>query len=339
MGRCAPYAVNHCDDMADRTNLNKGSGIMSKMSVIIPLYRGRDTLASTLHSVAMQSIINETEIVVVNDADNANYADILAKFDDLNIVYVQREKNGGCSAARNTGIKNAKNSFITFLDSDDNFISPLSLEIMYNRIVAEKADILVSTFESEMRFANGVAIKQMKSAMTWLHGKVFRRQYLLDNNLFFKENLRLNEDMEFNQIAFDLGGKVAEIPMVTYLWRDNPKSITHESLYENKKWFVLAAIESLKDGIERGIACEKIRLRVLQNLCMIYQYYDIVINDTPEMAEDYIAVCKDYWRLCEPLVRDVSDEEARKIFCAAMRDYEDIPSVTFVEFLNKLRAD
>ena len=72
---------------------------------------------------------------------------------------------------------------------------------------------------------------------------------------------------------------------------------------------------------------------------MIYQYYDIVINDTPEMAEDYIAVCKDYWRLCEPLVKDVSDEEARKIFCAAMRDYGDIPSVTFVEFVNKLRAD
>ena len=77
----------------------------------------------------------------------------------------------------------------------------------------------------------------------------------------------------------------------------------------------------------------------MQNLCMIYQYYDIVINDTPEMAEDYIAVCKDFWQLCEPLVKDVSDEEARKIFCAVMRDYEDIPSVTFVEFLNKLRAD
>lgn len=341
MGRCAPYAVNHCDDMADRTNLNKGSGIMYKMSVIIPCYDARDTIFSTLHSIAMQSIAREVEIVIVNDADGLNYAHILdtASFKDLHMKYVVRENNGGCAAARNTGIREASADYVLFADSDDQFVNPLALEIMYNRIVAEKADILVSTFESEMRFANGVAIKQMKNAMTWMHGKVLRRQYLLDNNLFFKENLRLNEDMEFNQIAFDLGGKVAEIPMVTYLWRDNPKSITHKSLYENKRWFVLAAIESLKNSTERGIACDKIRLRVLQNLCMIYQYYDIVINDTPEMAEDYIAVCKDYWRLCEPLVRDVSDEEARKIFCAAMRDYEDIPSVTFVEFLNKLRAD
>lgn len=314
---------------------------MYKMSVIIPCYNARETIAQTLHSIAMQSIANEIEIVVVNDGDGLKYDSILdmASFGDLHIKYIEREKNGGCGAARNTGIREALGDFLIFVDSDDQLVSSLALEVMHNRIAAEKADILVSTFESEMRFTNGVAIKQMRNAITWMHGKVFRRQYLLDNNLFFKENLRLNEDMEFNQIAFDLGGKVAEIPMVTYLWRDNPKSITHESLYENKKWFVLAAIESLKDSTERGIACDKIGLRVLQNLCMIYQYYDIVINDTPEMSEDYIAVCKDFWRLCEPLVRDVSDEEARKIFCAAMRDYEDIPSVTFVEFLNKLRAD
>lgn len=312
---------------------------MGKISVIIPLYKGHDTLGSTLYSVAMQSIINETEIVVVNDADNVNYADILAKFDDLNIVYVQREENGGCGAARNTGIKEASNSTICFLDSDDQLTNSLSLEIMYNRIVAEKADVLVSVFESEMRFKNGVAIKQMKNAVTWCHGKVYRKQYLLDNNIFFDERLQINEDCLFHQLLFDSGAKVAEMPMVTLMWRDNPKSLTHESLYKNKRTFVEAVTYYLEESAKRGLDKEKVTLRVLQNLCMIYQYYDIVINDTPEMAEDYIAVCKDYWRLCEPLVRDVSDEEARKIFCAAMRDYEDIPSVTFVEFLNKLRAD
>lgn len=312
---------------------------MGKISVIIPLYKGHDTLGSTLYSVAMQSIINETEIVVVNDADNVNYADILAKFDGLNIVYVQREENGGCAAARNTGIKEASNSTICFLDSDDQLTNSLSLEIMYNRIVAEKADVLVSVFESEMRFKNGVAIKQMKNAVTWCHGKVYRKQYLLDNNIFFDERLRINEDCLFHQLLFDSGAKVAEMPMVTLMWRDNPKSLTHESLYKNKRTFVEAVTYYLEESAKRRLDKEKVTLRVLQNLCMIYQYYDIVINDTPEMAEDYIAVCKDFWRLSEPLVRDVNDEEARKIFCAAMRDYEDIPSVTFMEFLNKLRAD
>lgn len=312
---------------------------MYKMSVIIPCYNARDTIASTLHSIAMQSIADEVEVVIVNDADGVDYTDILGRFTDLHIKYVINPENRGCGGARNTGIKESSNSFCVFIDSDDAFSNCLALEIMYNRIVAEKADVLVSVFESEMRLKNGIAIKQMKNAVTWCHSKVYRKQYLLDNNIFFDERLRINEDCLFHQLLFDSGAKVAEMPMVTLMWRDNPKSLTHESLYKNKRTFVEAVTYYLEESAKRGLDKEKVTLRVLQNLCMIYQYYDIVINDTPEMAEDYIAVCKDFWRLCEPLVKDVSDEEARKIFCAAMRDYEDIPSVTFVEFLNKLRAD
>lgn len=174
---------------------------MPKLSVIIPCYKARDTIAKTLHSIAMQSIADETEVLVINDFDGIDYSDILAKFDDLNIVYVQREQNGGCGQARNTGICNASADFILFADSDDQLTNSLSLENMYNRIVAEKADVLVSVFESEMRFKNGVAIKQMKNAVTWCHGKVYRKQYLLDNNIFFDERLRINEDCLFHQIG------------------------------------------------------------------------------------------------------------------------------------------
>lgn len=310
---------------------------MGKISVIIPLYKGHDTLGSTLYSVAMQSIINETEIVVVNDFDGIDYSDILAKFDDLNIVYVQREKNGGCAASRNTGIKNAKNSFITFLDSDDNFVSPLSLEIMYNRIVAEKADVLVSVFESEMRFKNGVAIKQMKNAVTWCHGKVYRKQYLLDNNIFFDERLRINEDCLFHQLLFDSGAKVVEIPMATLMRRDNPKSLTHESLYKNKRTFVEAVTYYLEESAKRGLDKEKVTLRTLQNLCVMYGYYNIILDDCPENKEDYLSACREWWKLAEGITNGVSDEYITKVFLAVNKTSEVVPSVTLIEFLGSIR--
>lgn len=310
---------------------------MGKISVIIPLYKGHDTLGSTLYSVAMQSIINETEIVVVNDADNVNYADILAKFDDLNIVYVQRKQNGGCAASRNTGIKNAKNSFITFLDSDDNFVSPLSLEIMYNRIVAEKADVLVSAFESEMRFKNGVAIKQMKNAVTWCHGKVYRKQYLLDNNIFFDEGLRINEDCLFHQLLFDSGAKVAEIPMVTLMWRDNPNSVTHENLYKNKKSYVEAVTVYLQDCAGRKMDSSKVVLRTLQNLVVCYQHYTIIMDDTPEMENDYLQACRTYWKLAEPIVNDVDDDYFTKVYCAIMKEFNAVPVIGFTQFLKLIQ--
>lgn len=310
---------------------------MYKMSVIIPCYNARDTIAKTLHSIAMQSIAGETEVILVNDADGADHADILSRFGDLHIKYVVRDINGGAGAARNTGIRNAESDYLVFIDSDDQFVNPLSLEILHNRIVAEKADVLSSTFESEMRLANGVAIKQMKSMPTWTHGRIYRKQYLLDNNIFFDERLRINEDCLFHQLLFDGGAKVAEIPMVTLMWRDNPKSLTHESLYKNKRTFVEAVTYYLEESAKRGLDKEKVTLRVLQNLCTIYFYYNIVLDDCPENKEDYLSACREWWKLAENITSGVSDEYITKVFLAVNKTSEVIPSVTLQEFLDLIR--
>lgn len=309
-----------------------------KMSVIIPCYKATETLSKTLHSIAMQSISDEIEIVLVNDCDGLYYDNIMYVFPELDIQYIVREKNGGCGAARNTGIKKAKADYIIFIDSDDCFSNCLALEIMYNRIVAEKADMLVSVFESEMRFADGVGIRKMEHKPTWCHAKAYRKQFLLDNYIFFDEELRINEDAEFHQILIDLGAKVAEIPMVTLMWRDNPKSITHQSFYDNKKTFVQAAIKYLVECEKRKMSGEKVVLRVLQNLVVIYQYYNIVLDDCPENESDYLDWCKKYWKICEPIVREVDDEYITKVYCGIMKDFGIIPNVTFVQFLDRIKG-
>ena len=310
---------------------------MYKMSVIIPCYNARDTIAKTLHSIAMQSIVDEIEVIIVDDAGDQSYRDILDNFPDLYIRYIPREINGGAGAARNSGIKASETNFCVFIDSDDNFVSPLSLEILHNRIVAEKADVLSSTFESEMRLANGVAIKQMKSMPTWTHGRIYRKQYLLDNNIFFDERLRINEDCLFHQLLFDSGAKVVEIPMVTLMWRDNPKSLTHENLYKNKRTFVEAVTYYLEESAKHGLDKEKVTLRTLQNLCVMYGYYNIVLDDCPENKEDYLSACREWWKLAENITNGVSDEYITKVFLAVNKTSEVIPSVTLIEFLDSIR--
>ncbi len=313
---------------------------MGKISVIIPLYKGHSTLKQTLCSIAMQSIINETEIVIVNDCDGVNYEDILAKFDDLNIKYVINPRNLGCAGARNTGIREASNSIICFVDSDDQYTNPLTLEIMYNKIKAEKVDMLAGDFESEMRQDNGIAIKKIEKSPVWCHNKYYRRQFLLDNNLFFNEKLRINEDMEFHQLFIDMGGKVTYVPFCGYMWRDNAKSVTHESLYKNKKLFVTASAEYIRDCEKRGMGGEKIVRRILQNLVMVYYYYQIVLDDTPENKDDYLAVCREYWKLADKYTANVSDEEITRVFLPIMKQQCSlIPSVTFMEFLDEIRAE
>lgn len=313
---------------------------MGKISVIIPLHKGHDTLKQTLYSIAMQSIIDETEIVIVNDCDGINYADILSKFDDLNIKYVTNPRNLGCAGARNTGIREASNSIICFIDSDDQFISSLTLEVMYNRIKAEGADMLAGAFESEMRQDNGIAIKKMERSPVWCHNKFYRRQFLIDNNLFFNENLRICEDTEFHQLLIDMGGKVAYTPFCGYMWRDNQKSVTHENLYKNKWWFVKAVTEYLRECKERGMGGEKVVHRTLQNLVVAYDYFQIVLDDTPENKDDFLAACREYWKLADEVTAGVSDEEITRVFLPIMRQQcSVIPSVSFTEFLDMIRAE
>lgn len=312
---------------------------MYKMSVIIPCYNARDTIAKTLHSIAMQSIADKIEVIVVNDADGVSYTDILGQFTDLHIKYVTNPENRGCAGARNTGIRNATADFCTFVDSDDTFSNCLTLEIMYNKIKSEKVDMLAGDFESEMRQDNGIAIKKIEKSPVWCHNKYYRRQFLLDNNLFFNENLRICEDTEFHQLLIDMGGKVAYIPFCGYMWRDNQKSVTHESLYKNKWWFVKAITEYLRDCKQRGLGGEKVVHRTLQNLVVAYEYYNIVLDDTPENKDDYLAACREYWKLADEITAGVSDEEITRVFLPIMRQQCSlIPSVTFTEFLDEIRA-
>lgn len=312
---------------------------MSKIDVIIPCYNARETLYKTLASIAMQSIAEDIGVYVINDCDGLSYYDIFRCFPEMDIHYIIREKNGGCGASRNTGLRNATADYITFIDSDDQFTSSLCLEVMYNRIKAEKVDMLAGEFESEMRQNNGIAIKKMERSMVWCHNKFYRRQFLLDNNLFFNESLRICEDTEFHQLLIDMGAKVSYIPFCGYLWRDNQKSITHESLYKNKWWFVKAVTEYLRDCEKRGLSGDKVTLRVMQNLVVAFDYYNITLDDCPENKDDFLEACREYWKLAEPYVVNVSDEEITKVYLRIMKQQcSGIPSVTFVEFLDLIRS-
>lgn len=310
---------------------------MPKVSVIIPTYKARETIAKTLHSIAAQSIVDDIEIVIINDHDGLDYSDILGKFSDLDIKYIVHSENQGCGGARNTGIREAKNSYIVFADSDDQWANPLAIELLYCAITSQKADAVRSAFLSEIRDEKGITIRKMEHTCTWVHGCMFRRQYLLDNNLWFSYKLRLNEDMLFNQLLVDGGAKIVEIPEITYCWRDNPKSVTHESIYKNKAVFVEACEEYIAECERRGMSGERITTRVLQNLMVIYQYYNVVCDECEDRSDEFLALCKRYWKSCAPIVSDVDDEWVTQVYVSVMRGFEIIPTVGFMEFLEMIR--
>jgi len=109
-----------------------------KFGIIIPTYNRPGYVAEAVDSVLSQTHPAWT-LIVVNDASSADYASVLPKLQsDPRIVYIVREKNGGCNAARNTAIDEAvrrKLDYVVFVD-DEEKLHPRCLEVALEKISA-----------------------------------------------------------------------------------------------------------------------------------------------------------------------------------------------------------
>ena len=89
--------------------------ICKKISVVIPVFNGEDTIQETISSILLQNYAN-IEILVINDGSTDNTKEITLQ---NQVKYIEHSVNMGPSAARNTGIQNATGDYIYFIDADD----------------------------------------------------------------------------------------------------------------------------------------------------------------------------------------------------------------------------
>jgi len=103
--------------------------MQSKVTLIIPVHNSAATIKDTLESVIGQTF-GGWEAVIVDDGSSDETEEIVRNYlnKDKRIRFIKQQKSG-VSAARNTGIENALNDWLLFLDADD-LIKPEMLEKM-----------------------------------------------------------------------------------------------------------------------------------------------------------------------------------------------------------------
>lgn len=103
------------------------------ISVIVPVYNIKEYLERCVDSILAQTWGN-LEVLLVDDGSDdgtEKLVDELGERDDR--IRVFHKKNGGSSSARNLGIREAKGTYIGFVDSDD-YIEPFMYERLYRAI-------------------------------------------------------------------------------------------------------------------------------------------------------------------------------------------------------------
>ena len=124
---------------------------MTKLSIIVPIYGVEQYLRKCVDSLLNQDIV-DYEIILVDDGSPDDCPQICdeyakksqesrAKSQELPCIRVIHRKNGGLSAARNSGIEVAQGEYIMFVDSDD-FIEPNVLKGLLNQVERDNLDVL-----------------------------------------------------------------------------------------------------------------------------------------------------------------------------------------------------
>lgn len=174
-----------------------------KLQILIPQYKETEKIIKPLlDSIEVQQNVdlqNEVGVIIVNDGTDVH---LTQKFFDrysFPIEYYLNEHKG-VSATRNACLDYAKADYVMFCDADDMFYNACGLYIIFREIDNGGFDSLVSAFIEESRELQSKTPLYINHEMdsTFVHGKVHRRQYLIDNNIRWNEKLTIHEDSYFN---------------------------------------------------------------------------------------------------------------------------------------------
>jgi glycosyltransferase involved in cell wall biosynthesis len=114
------------------------------VSVIVPVYNREHTIAKAIKSIQNQTF-DEWEAIIVDDCSTDGTVQIVKRMakDDYRIRIIVHVVNRGAQAARNTGIKAANGTWLSFLDSDDEWL-PDSLSIRIQKALMDKVAVVHS---------------------------------------------------------------------------------------------------------------------------------------------------------------------------------------------------
>lgn len=163
---------------------------MIKLSFIVPVYNVEQYLRKCIDSLLAQDIpSSEYEIILVDDGSPDKCPQICDEYAAAHKnVQVIHQKNGGLSAARNTGIEVAKGGYICFVDSDD-FWEENALGGIMLQIEREQLDVLRFDYQNVRIGVDG----QYEVFYPYKnHHTVDRREDVVDGIAYLNERMGYN---------------------------------------------------------------------------------------------------------------------------------------------------
>ncbi|MDQ5983569.1 MAG: Undecaprenyl-phosphate 4-deoxy-4-formamido-L-arabinose transferase [Eubacteriales bacterium SKADARSKE-1] len=290
-----------------------------KVSIIIPVYNVEPYLQECMDSIVNQTL-KDIEIICIDDCSTDNSFNILNEYakSDNRIKLIKQTKNQGAYVARNLGLKIATGEYIGFVDPDD-YIEPNTYEMSYVRAKKDNADIVVFGGESfsdnfvkpidsiDASFKNQKCFKEYSKALLVIWNKIYKRDMLLDNNIWFREE-RYGMDTVFCFKVFPFAKNISFLSNKLYHWRKQVGNSASSTTWSNINTHTQKKLDQLQYFLDDWRSSGFIKDNEVDLLrWATWRLYDLLVNKLdPDLKCSY---CK---RFFDILGNDVYSEKTLK---------------------------
>ena len=246
--------------------------------------------------------------------------------------------HGGIAKARNWCIDHSKATWIKWCDFDDMFAGVYSVQQIMNVLNNDQFDLLWFDLLCD---DHGKVINRTERNPVFVHDKVFRRSFLLDKGIRFKEDLTWCEDSAFLAlIEMDIDhqriGKIkAQAPIYLYIVRDGSLCNRPEIKFANLKSFFKRHCYVAEEFKKRGLTAQYNTMCVRT---MADSYYTLV--KAPDIEEDKTEFAAEVWRWYEDhreAIGDCTKPDFDLVMRAVNRERYDGGEITGGEFIEWIR--
>jgi glycosyltransferase involved in cell wall biosynthesis len=195
--------------------------VTERISVIIPVYNCADFLAEAIESVLAQSY-PASEIIVVDDGSTDDSISVAARFPQVRVL---SQPNAGPGAARNLGIRNARGSYLAFLDADDLW-APDKLQRQMSAMEADDPDIVFGQVEIFHQSGDPGTAPQIYEGV--IVGAMLVKRESFDRVGGFPEATRIGEFIDWYARAQECGLRSVSLPDIVMRRRLHSHNLTKE---------------------------------------------------------------------------------------------------------------
>ena len=133
------------------------------VSVVIATYRASGHLSEAIKS-ALSQTLRHLEVIVSDDGNNADVAELVASFNDSRLVYLANERRLGPAGNHSRGFRSARGRFVVVLNHDDllrpTFAEKLSVALMSHH------DVVVAFCDHDVIDSTGQLLVEETEAMS-----------------------------------------------------------------------------------------------------------------------------------------------------------------------------